>query len=98
MFPQFGWDDMVDFNKLDVGSKDKLIKEFIEDGFLDSDVRMNQVMRRLGDVGGEDKYFKELLRTSGLSIADAGPFKPGKKVAEKLQRAFVAGDNVETST
>ena len=82
------------FNKLDVGSKDKLIKEFIEDGFLDSDVRMNQVMRRLGDVGGEDKYFKELLRTSGLSIADAGPFKPGKKVAEKLQRAFVAGDNV----
>ena len=82
------------FNKLDVNSKDKLVQEFIADGFLDSDVRMNQVIRRLGDVGGEDKYFKELLRTSGLSIADVGPLKPGKKVAEKLQRAFVAGDNV----
>tara|TARA_R100000700_G_scaffold585_3_gene1504 strand:- start:4834 stop:8691 length:3858 start_codon:yes stop_codon:yes gene_type:complete len=82
------------FNKLDVGSKDKLIQEFIADGFLDSDVRMNQVMRRLGDVGGQDKYFKELLRTSGLSIADVGSLKPGKKVAEKLQKAFVAGDNV----
>jgi hypothetical protein len=82
------------YNKLDVGSKNKLIQEFIADGFLDSDVRMNQVMRRLGDIGGEDKYFKELLRTSGLSIADVGPLKPGKKVAEKLQKAFVAGDNV----
>lgn len=78
------------FNKLNVSSKDKLIKEFVEDGFLESDIRMNQVMRRLGDISGEGGFYKELLRTAGLSVLG----KPGKVAAEKLRKAFVQGDDI----